>query len=388
MSWLCLTLLLGLILPVHAADLPPVRLGLVVPTTGEADPVAQGMRQAAEVAVSDWRPRLGRRIELRIAEDAFDPRQAAATAERLVADGVVGVVGHFYSSSSLAASVVYHAAGVPLLMPTATHPHLTAQGLGNVFRVCGRDDAQGPVAAEFVLWQVRARRIAVAHDRTEYGRGLVESFRREASRQGGGRVVLEESVAQGDRDFAAQVARVKSAQPEALYFGGVFREAGHLLRQLRRVGVEAAFVSGDAVLDPEFVRLAGEDAAVGAYLTSAPDPHLIESARPVIERYESRYGTLGPHALQTYDAVGVLLQAIHSAKPAGNSTGELEKVIHAIRSVPYLGSLGALRWDKNGDRTPAPYTVYVTTRGGRIRGWFEQAPGAPLGGAPSREQRR
>jgi branched-chain amino acid transport system substrate-binding protein len=381
MRWLWLPLLFVPLLPVQAADVPPVRLGLVVPTAGDAGPVAQDMRRAAEMAVSDWEPTLGRRIELRVKDDAFDPRQAAATAERLVEEGVWGVVGHFYSSSSVSASVVYHAAGVPQVTPTATHPRLTAQGFETVFRVCGRDDAQGAVAAEFVLSHVKARRVAVVHDRTEYGRGLVESFRREVLRKGAGRIPAAESLAQGDRDFSAQVMRVRAAKPDALYFGGVFREAGHLLRQLRQAGVGVAFIGGDALLDPEFVRLAGEEAGVGAYLTFAPDPRRMESARPLIRRYESRYGALGPNVLYTYDAVGVLLRAIREARPAGGSKDELEKVVRAIRAKPFPGALGTLRWDKNGDRTPAPYAIYTTTRGGSVQGWFEQLPGATPGGA-------
>jgi len=388
MRWLWLPLVCSLVLPAEAVDGPPLRLGLLVPTAGDAGPVAQSMRRAAEMAVSDWSPRLARRIELTVKEDAFDPRQAAATAEQLVQEGVWGVVGHFYSSSSLPASVVYHEAGVPQVTPTATHPRLTAQGLDNVFRVSGRDDEQGLVAADFVLSQLKARRVAVVHDRTEYGRGLVETFRRELARRGARRVVAEESLAQGDRDFAAQVARLKEARPDALYFGGIFREAGYLIRQCRAAGVPAAFVSGDAVLDPEFVRLAGEDAAAGAYLTFAPDPRLLDSARPVIQQYESRYGSLGPYVLYTYDAVGVLFQAIHTAKPADSSKEELGKVVRAIRARPYQGALGVLRWDKNGDRTPAPYAVYVTKRGGSVQGWFEQLPRVAPGGAEAQRQPR
>lgn len=388
MRWLCLPFLLALILPVHAADGAPVRLGLVLPTAGEAGPGAQSMRQAAEMAVTDWSPVLRRRIELRVKEDAFDPRQAVATAEELVEDGVWGVVGHFYSSSSVSASVVYHETGVPQVTPTATHPRLTAQGFENVFRVCGRDDAQGVVAAEFVFSRVKARRVAVVHDRTEYGRGLVETFRRELTKRGAHRVVAEESLAQGDRDFAAQVARVKASRPDALYFGGIFREAGFLVRQLRQAGVRVAFVGGDAVLDPDFVRLAGEEAAADAYLTYAPDPRLAMSARPVIQRYETRYGALGPYALDTYDAVGVLLQAIQGAKPTGGSKDELQKVVRRIRARPYPGALGMLRWDKNGDRIPPPYAVYVTKRGGLVHGWFEQLPGVTPGGAAATGQPR
>jgi len=388
MRWLWLPLVFWLVLPAHAADVPPVRLGLVVPTSGDTGPVAQSMRRAADMAVGEWSPRLGRRIELTVKEDAFDPRQAVVTAERFVQEGVWGVVGHFYSSSSIPASAVYHEAGVPQVTPTATHPRVTAQGFDNVFRVSGRDDQQALVAADFVVLRVKARRVAVVHDRTEYGRGLVETFRRELARRAARPVVAEASLAQGDRDFAAQVARLREARPDVVYFGGIFREAGYLIRQCRQAGVQAVFISGDAVLDPEFVALAGEEAAAGAYLTFAPDPRLVDSAQPLIQQYESRYGILGPYVLHTYDAVGVLLRAIQAAKPGDSSRHELGKVVRAIRARPYQGALGTLRWDKNGDLTPAPYAVYVTKRGGNVQGWFEQLPRVASGGAGDKPQSR
>ncbi len=196
------------------------------------------------------------------------------------------------------------------------------------------------------------------------------------------RIVAGQALAQGDSDFRAQVTRLQEARLDAIYFGGVFREAGHLLRQLRQAGVRAAFLGGDAVLDPEFVALAGEQAALGAYLTFAPDPRLLESARPLIRQYESRYGRLGPHVVSTYDAVGVLLSGIEAGKPADPTKEELQKVVRAIRGRPYQGALGTLRWDKNGDLTPAPYVLYVTKRGGSVQSWFEPvSPTVPSGTA-------
>jgi branched-chain amino acid transport system substrate-binding protein len=380
MVWLWLALLPALVLPAHAGDPSAIRLGLVVPVVSEAAAAAQSMQRAADLAVAAWGPRLGRRIELTLKDDTFDPRQAMVAAEQLREEGVWGVVGHFFSSSSIAASAVYHDAGIPQVTTTSTHPRLTAQGFDTVFRVCGRDDQQALVAADFVLTRLHARRVGVVHDRTEYGRRLVEAFRLEVARRGGTRVVAWESLAQGDRDFGAQIARLTAARLDAIYFGGIFREAGHLIRQVRQAGLDVPFVSGDGVLDAEFVALAGEGAARGAYLTFAPDPRLRESARPLIRQYESQYGSLGPYVLDTYDAVGVLLRAIEVAKPVDQRQAELRKVVRAIHDRPYQGALGTLRWDRNGDVAPVQYALYVTKRGGSVKGWFEQLLPAALGG--------
>ncbi len=386
MRWYWVLLVLSLTTPAWAGEQPPVKLGLVVPMAGEAGRVGQSMRQAAEMAITHWTERLGRRVDLALGDDQFDPRQAVVVAEKLVQEGVWGVVGHFYSSSSIPASAVYNQAGIPQVTATSTNPRLTRQGFDNVFRVSGRDDQHALSAAEFILSRLRPRRIAVVHDRTEYGRTLAETLIRAVERRGGRRTIVAlEEIAQGDKDFSAVVARLKSLDPNVVYFGGIFREGGYLIRQMRQAGVPATFVSADGVLDPEFVKIAGEEAANGAYLTFAPDPRLLSSARSVIQRFEERYGPMGPYVLYTYDAVGVLLHAIQAARPQANTKEELRKVLKVMQSTAYDGTLGRLRWDKNGDLSTSPYVIYVTKKGGSLQGWFEQATGIPATGnrAPS-----
>jgi branched-chain amino acid transport system substrate-binding protein len=384
MVWRWMLLLLGVWMhSAHAAETPPVRLGLIVPAASEAGRVAQSMRSAADMAASDWSERLGRRIEFSVHEDQFDPRQAALTAQQLVREGVWGVVGHFYSSSSIPASEVYRQAGLPMVTATSTHPRLTSRGFENVFRVSGRDDQQAKTAADFLLSRLAPRRIAIVHDRTEYGRTLADVLRSEVKRRAPRRLAAEETLMQGDTAFAGQVDRLKAARSDAVYFGGIYREAGSLLRQMRGAGLRATFVSCDAVLDAEFVTLAGEDAAAGSYLTFAPDPRLLDAARDVIRRYEARYGSLGPYVLYVYDAVGVLLRAIQTARPLDGSPAELRKVARTIHGMTYRGSLGPFRWDGSGDLTASPYVMYATKRGGAVQGWFEQLPPPTGGGRPT-----
>ncbi len=377
MHWSWLLLALGLAVPAWAGELPPVKIGLVVPMAGEAGRVGQSMRQAGEMAVADWSEKFGRKAELALGDDQFDPRQAVTTAEKLAQDGVWGVVGHFYSSSSIPASAVYYQAGIPQITPTSTHPRLTEQGFDTVFRVSGRDDQQAISAADFILSRLKARRIAVIHDRTEYGRTLAETLMRIVELRSARRIVAIEVVAQGDKDFSTVIARLKAVEPDVLYFGGIFREGGYLIRQMRQAGLQAGFVSGDGVLDPEFVKIAGEEAASGAYLTFAPDPRLLPSAQPFIRRFEERYGPIGPYVLYTYDAMGALLRAIHVAKPLANTKEELRKVLRVMHTNAYDGTLGRLRWDKHGDLATSPYVVYVTRKGGGLQGWFEQLTGIP-----------
>jgi len=387
MRWRCLLLILGLAAPAVAGERPPVKLGLVVPAAGEAGRVGQSMRQAAELALADRAGSLGRKVELVAREEPFDPRQAVGVAEQLVQDGVWGVVGHFYSSTSIPAAAVYAEAGIPQVTPTATHPRLTAQGWPTVFRVSGRDDQQAQTAADFVLATLRARRTVVIHDRTEYGRNLTEGFLRALERRGR-RVAAVEEIAQGDKEFRDLVATLASRPPDVLYFAGIFREAAYLLKEMRQAGLRSIFVSGDAVLDPEFVKIAGESAATGAYLTFSPDPRRLPSAQDVIRRFEAQHGPIGPYVLHTYDAVGVLLQGIRLADPRSNAPEELGKVVRAIHGMVYQGALGRLQWDRRGDLTRSPYVVYVTRKGGNLDGWFEQVTQLPASATAPRTATR
>jgi branched-chain amino acid transport system substrate-binding protein len=387
-SWIA-PLLLLLAAPALAGEAPAIKIGLVVPTAGETGRVGESMRQAAEMALAEKGAGLDRPLDLIVREEPLDPRQAVTVAERLVRDDVWGVVGHFYSSTSIPASGVYAELAIPQITPTATHPRLTAQGFDTVFRLAGRDDQQAQTAAEFMLGRLRVRRVVIVHDQTDYGRTVTQGLLRALERRGR-RVSAVEEIAQGDRDFGALLRRLGSVRPDALYFAGVFREAGYLLRQLRQAGMSPAFVSDDAALDPEFVTIAGESAATGAYLTFWPDPRRLPSAQDVIRRFEERHGSLGPYVLHTYDAVGVLVQGIQAARPRSSAPEELRKVARAIRGTEYRGALGRLRWDRHGDLAESPYVIYATRRGGSLHGWFEPVAGIgpPAGAAATRPATR
>ncbi len=367
--------LLGTV-PTWAVEGVPVKLALIVPVTGEMGRVGQRMRWAAEMALADGQGMLGRPVELVVREDLFDPGRAVTLARRLVKEAVGGVVGHFYSSTSIAAAPVYAGAGIPQLVPAATHPRLTALGYPTVFRIAGRDDQQAAAAADVVRDRLGSRRVAVIHDRTEYGRLLTDAFRAQFNGNGSSRMIPGGEISQGDTTFPDLIGRLAAARADAVYFGGIFREAGLLLRQMRRARAEAAFLGGDAILDPEFVTRAGEAALTDVYLTALPDPRKQATAAPVIERFEARYGVLDRHALSTYDAVGAFLWALRAGKPESAEPEELGKVLQVLRAGAYPGALGMLRWDARGDRLPSPYVVYSATRGGSLYGWFEQAPPA------------
>ncbi|MBI2902792.1 MAG: branched-chain amino acid ABC transporter substrate-binding protein [Candidatus Methylomirabilis oxyfera] len=358
---------------------PDITIGIVGPMSGDMAELGRYVREAAELQTEEWNEKgglLGRRIRLLIEDDHHDPREAVAAAKRLVRAGVWGVIGHLTSAASLPASAVYHAAGIPQITPSSTDPRLTEQGFQNVFRTCGRDDQQGEVAATFVLDSLRPRRVVVLHDQTAYGRALAETFNRQIRRRDRRLLAATFTLSPGGKNIASLLEAIKAEEPDVIYFGGIYREGGLLVRQLRDHGVKATFVSGDGVIGSEFVSLAG-NAATGTYLTFAPNPLLLPSAEGVIKRFRNRYGAIGPYTLYAYDAAGALFTAIARAKPKAAARPQLLRVSQILHRMSYMGELGTLRWDRKGDLVDPPYVIYQTRKGGSFQGWFEQVTSPP-----------
>jgi len=338
-----------------------VLIGLAGPMTGDQSKIGQDLKRGAELAVAAWNAKggvLGRGIRLEIGDDQHDPKQAVSVANKLVHLGIVGMVGHFNSSASIPASSVYHDAGIPMITPGSTNPRLTEQGYENVFRVVGRDDQQGAVAAKFIARKLKVRRIAILHDKTTYGQGLAEELKKSLADYPEVKVISFDGLTQGDKDFRGILTSLKAAQPDLFFFGGIFPEGGLLVKQAEEVGLKAPMMSGDGVIDPKFIEIAGA-AAEGSYLTFTPDPDKIPQARGFLKAYRAKYGeTLAPYAIYAYDAANVLLQAISDAKST-----EAAKIIAALRHIRYEGASGPIRFDAKGDVTKSPYIVWITRRG-------------------------
>ena len=359
----------------------PVRVGVAGPLAGAHAHMTQQVRDGAQLAVGEWNGRggiAGRPVLLVPADDRQDPREAAAAARRLVGEGILGVVGHIGSETTLAAAPIYGGAEVLHMVPAATSPRLTRDGLPTLFRVCDRDDDQGRVAAAFAAGELGARRAAVAHDGSEYGAGLAAAFREAFTRRVRGGVVATAELAPGERDVPAVVARVRDAEPDVVFFGGLATSAGNLRRALWQAGVRGPFLSGDAAADPEFVRAAGEAAAADAYLTFAPDIRTLPSAQAFLLIHARLVGPPGPYSVYGYDAANALLTALARAARAGRMDGT--RAARALRARPYEGALGRLRWDRRGDLTDPLYVIYRTERGGALQGWF--TPVTRRGGGP------
>lgn len=336
-----------------------IKIGIAGPMTGDQAKMGTDFKNGVTLAIEEWNAKggvLGKKIIMLIEDDQHDPKQAVSVANKLVNEGAAGVIGHFNSSCSIPASDVYNRAGIPMITPASTNPQLTEKGYKGVFRVCGRDDQQGRVGAEFVINKLKAKKIAIIHDKTTYGQGLADEFKKFVEKNI--EVVYYGGIIQGDKDFKTVLTSIKGEKPELIYFGGIYPEAGLLVKQARELGISVPFMSGDGTIDPKFIEIAGAKAAEGTYLTFSPDPKKIPTAMTFIENYEKRFGEIGPYSTYAYDAINIMLSAIKEANSTDGKT-----VIDKLHSMEFGGVLGKIKFDGKGDVTVAPYVVWITKDG-------------------------
>lgn len=340
-------------------------IAIAGPMSGPEAKMGTDFRNAVTLAVEEWNQQggvLGKKITVLIGDDQSDPKQAVSVANKFVTQGVVAVIGHFNSSCSIPASDIYNRADIPMITPASTNPQLTERGYKNVFRICGRDDQQGTVGAEFIKKKLGLKRIAIIHDRTTYGQGLAEEVKK--SLEGYGQIVYYGGITKGDQDFKPVLTAVKEKRPDIIYFGGIYPEAGLIVKQAREIGIKASFMSGDGTIDPKFIEIAGT-AAEGTYLTFGQDPEKLPTAKDFLKKYRERFGDPGPYSIYAYDATNVLLTAI---KEAGSTDGKA--ISRKLHELEFKGALGDIKFDQKGDVVKSPYVVWIT-RNGRFEEYWK-----------------
>jgi branched-chain amino acid transport system substrate-binding protein len=335
-----------------------IKIGIAAPMTGDQSRYGVDFSNGVQLAIEKWEKQggvNGKKITAVKGDDQHDPKQAVSAANKLVNDGVAGVVGHFNSSCSIPASRVYADAGVVEITPGTTNPQFTEQGLKTVFRVCGRDDQQGKTAADFVVNTLKKTRIAIIDDKTTYGQGISRVFRKDIT--GKAEVVYSGSVIQGDKDFKSVLASIKATKPDLIYFGGMYPEGGLMYKQAREIGLDADWIGGDGLMDGKLIEIAGKSAE-GAYITFTPDPANIPSAKGFLEQYRKKFGEPGPYSVYAYVAGDVLFTAINATKSTDGKT-----LSDYIRANTFDSPLGVVKFDGKGDNVNASYVVWQVKDG-------------------------
>lgn len=332
-----------------------VTIAVAGPMTGQYAVFGEQLKHGAELAVKDLNAKggiNGEQVVLEIGDDACDPKQAVAVANQFVNKGVKFVAGHFCSGSSIPASKVYNEEGILQISPASTNPTLTEQGFDNVFRTCGRDDIQGTFAANYVVDNKTGTKIAVLHDKTAYGKGLADEFKKQLNARGVEEVMYE-AITAGDKDFTALITKLKQAGVDLIYLGGYHTEAGLITRQAHEQGLAAKLMSGDALVDKQYWDITGATGE-GTLMTFAPDPRKLATATDVVAEFKaSGYDPEG-YTLYTYAAIQAYADAV---KKAGSN--DTEAVATALRDGNYETVLGTLAFNAKGDVTDPKYAMYI-----------------------------
>ncbi|MBV9860946.1 MAG: branched-chain amino acid ABC transporter substrate-binding protein [Alphaproteobacteria bacterium] len=346
-----------------AAPAQDIPIAVVGPVTGSNAVIGDQMRRGAEIAVADLNAAggvLGRKLSLTVADDACDPKQAVAAANEVVGKKVVFVDGHYCSSSSIPASAVYADAGVLQITPASTNPALTddaaKKGWDNVFRTCGRDDAQGKVAGAYLAQHYNGQSVAIVDDKSTYGKGLADETRK-AMNAAGLKEAMNEEITAGDKDFSALISKLKQANIAVIYFGGYQTEAGLIVRQARDQGLKAPLIGGDAIVTEEFWKITGP-AGEGTMMTFAPDPRKVPAAKAVVDRFMAQGYNPEGYTLYTYAA----MQAFAAAAAKANSL-KVDDLSKALKAMTVDSLIGPLRWDSKGDIIDPKYVFYIWKNG-------------------------
>lgn len=341
-----------------------IKIASQSPLSGPQAALGEQIKLGAELAIEDAKARfraLGFDLQLVPYDDQANPDVGVANANRIINDpDILGVVGHLNSGVAIPASEVYARVGLVMVSPANTAPRVTDRRLPNVNRICGRDDVQGPVGAEYAVNNLKVRNVFIIHDKTTYGQGLAEEFRKRLEALGGRTVAFVGTEEQAN--FVPIINQIRGARPvpELIYFGGIYSQIGPFVKQLRERGVKTRLMGGDGLDASEFVRLAGKENAAGTFYTTVAGPvSAFPKAKAVAQKFKQKYGKeIEGFGIYAYDSANVILMALENAiKASGGRKPTREQVSQEVRKVKMEGLTGTIEFDDKGDNKRARYFV-------------------------------
>lgn len=338
-----------------------IKIATQSPLSGPQAALGTGIRNGAELGLEQLGKILtdmGFELELAPFDDQAKPEVGAANAKNIASDpDILCIVGHLNSGVALASLPTYKDEMLAMVSPANTNPKITESGYENAFRVVGRDDVQGTVGEEFARTEMGMKSVYIIHDKTDYGQGVAEFFRQAAEKNGvqvlGFEGTEEKSV------FDSILTPIQAANPDVIYFGGIYDQAGPLFKQARDRGITAQFLGPDGLDSPVLLEVAGE-AVQGMYYTSVAAPvSQFPKAAQFADDYKAKYNEdAPPFSAQAYDAMGVCLKGIANAAQAAGGKPTREQVVQAIRgSDAYEGITGTYKFNAKGDPDQAAYFV-------------------------------
>jgi len=355
---------LALVLPVtsftDAQSKGTIKIATQSPLSGGQAALGEGIKLGAQLAVEKFKgnlEKMGYKVDLVPFDDQAKPDVGVANAKNIIADKeIMAVIGHLNSGVAIPSSEVYKEVGVVMISPANTNPVVTDRGYPNVNRVCGRDDVQGVVGAEFAHGTLKVKSVYIIHDKTQYGQSIAEFFKADSEKKGV--KVLGFEGTEEKSNFDPIITPIKAKNPDVIYFGGIYDQAAPFFKQAREKGVKSKFLGPDGMDSSDLTKIAGK-AVVGMHYTSAAGPaSALPKAKAFVDDFKKKFGkNPEPYAAEAYDAAHIALLAIEQAAKGGKVSRE--DVSAAVRKAKLSGITGDIGFDAKGDRQKAAYFVLL-----------------------------
>lgn len=344
-----------------------VKLGHVSPMSGGQAHYGRDNTNGAMMAVEELNAKgltIGgkkAKFQLLAEDDAADPKQGTAVAQKLVDAKVNGVIGHLNSGTTIPASKIYHDAGIPQISPSATNPKYTQQGFKTAFRVVANDSQLGGTLGKYAINTLKAKKIAVIDDRTAYGEGVAKEFAK-AAKAAGGDIVSQQYTSDKATDFMAILTAIKAKNPEVIFFGGMDNVGGPMLRQMKQLGINAKLMGGDGLCTTELPKLAGDgmnDNQVVCAEAGGVTGDQQKAMDDFVERYKKKFNMdVQLYAPYVYDATMTMAAAMQKA----NSI-EPAKYLPVLAKIRHDGVTGKIEFDAKGDIKDGALTLFTYKAG-------------------------
>jgi branched-chain amino acid transport system substrate-binding protein len=358
----CLALAAAISIPVPLAAVETIMIGVAGAHSGDLASYGLPTVRATELVVKDINARggiNGRQLELLIEDDVCKPEIATNTATKLISSGVKVVIGHICSGATKAALPIYKAAGVTVISPSATNADLTLSGdYPNFYRTIFSDNVQARTIVDFTIRELAAKKIAVLHDKGDYGKGLAEFAKTYVEEDKTVELVLYEGVTPGAVDYSAVVQKIKRSGADAVIYGGYHPEASKIVSQMRKKKMATGFVSDDGVKDDTFIKVAGAYAE-GVYATGPVDVTANPIGSAAREAHRKEYGS-EPGAFFD-NAYAAALSLTNALSRAGGT--DAEAVARVLHTEDVETPFGAFHFDGNGDATGATLSMFRVENG-------------------------
>ncbi|TFW15454.1 branched-chain amino acid ABC transporter substrate-binding protein [Massilia arenosa] len=347
-----------------------VKIGMAGPLSGEIAHLGKALENGAVLAIDDLNARKltigGKKVtfKLQSEDDAADPKQGTAVAQKLADARVNGVVGHVTSGTTVPASRIYNQAGIPQISPSATTAVYTRQGFAGAFRVVANDAKLGGTLGRYAVGSLGAKRIAVIDDRSAYGQGVADEFVKSARTKA--QIVDREFTNTKATDFSAILTKIKAKKPDLIFLGSMDAVAGPLLRQMKALGMPVKLMGGDGICTDALPRLAGDGMRDGEVICAeaggvdaSREKAVAEWTKRFHDRFHSDTQTYAPYAYDAVMTMAAAMQAAQSTQPS--------RYLPALKRVKHDGLTGTIAFDAAGDIKDGALTLYTYKAGARTK---------------------